>query len=449
MILGCDIGGFGTKAVALDAGEFRMVVPGSGFLLFPTAVDLADHSVGVDPYLRHRVSPDEANVSKHRLDLLCGSDCGRIGSPLASLVEQILGAAGGSCTGLALTGTSALLALLRAGTIDEICRRHSLPVFLVEPQLAISQVVNQKCRTLVTGSFGYSGIEVSAYDTNEIGARPNYSAAFGDTGESFRDRLSKRLAHQVIEKSGRDPFDLLSTAIQLAAGVDNAIFSLSSTSQSHFAFYVDDSTVEVRRADLRELWLSANDKSLALVEQAREEIRTEQPGPYLHVYWGEGTLCVDPADLSPKGSQSEVQWLPLEALAAGAAAVGEMSKNVSSRPQVIDSDKLLTALDRDVKSSSTLCYQSDKTSLEFKLDTAGGTLGRLPDVRYVVPDTDEFNQVSGRHVTIAVLNGSVAVSDCQSRFGTFVDGQRIEKPVVVPSGGRVRLGPQGPEFRIV
>ena len=67
------------------------------------------------------------------------------------------------------------------------------------------------------------------------------------------------------------------------------------------------------------------------------------------------------------------------------------------------------------------------------------TIGRSPanDVRLVDPS------ISRRHARISVAaDGSALLQDVGSSYGTWVDGRRVESPVTVRPGARIRLGDQ-------
>lgn len=49
-------------------------------------------------------------------------------------------------------------------------------------------------------------------------------------------------------------------------------------------------------------------------------------------------------------------------------------------------------------------------------------------------------RVSWRHARLTPAAGGVLVEDLGSRNGTFVDGERIEQPTTIPSGGRIHVG---------
>src|SRR5229473_2590661 len=62
---------------------------------------------------------------------------------------------------------------------------------------------------------------------------------------------------------------------------------------------------------------------------------------------------------------------------------------------------------------------------------------------------DQFPMVSRRHAEFRLSEGRCLVVDANSRFGTFVNGQRISEPVEVRVGAHVQLGAGGPILRVV
>ncbi len=73
---------------------------------------------------------------------------------------------------------------------------------------------------------------------------------------------------------------------------------------------------------------------------------------------------------------------------------------------------------------------------EVPLDRAEFTVGRSSECELHVDD----DGVSRRHATFHVKGEKVLVEDLESRNGTFVEGERIERRALRP-GDRVRLGP--------
>src|SRR5260370_831703 len=73
---------------------------------------------------------------------------------------------------------------------------------------------------------------------------------------------------------------------------------------------------------------------------------------------------------------------------------------------------------------------------EVPLDRAECVVGRSKDCDLPVED----DGVSREHAAFHIQGARVTVEDLDSRNGTFVEGERIEKRALKP-GDRVRLGP--------
>src|SRR5258707_13201965 len=72
---------------------------------------------------------------------------------------------------------------------------------------------------------------------------------------------------------------------------------------------------------------------------------------------------------------------------------------------------------------------------------------RRPPRSTLFPYTTLFR--SRKHAEFQLSQGRYLVADANSRFGTFVNGQRITEPVEVRVGSRVQLGTGGPILRVV
>jgi pSer/pThr/pTyr-binding forkhead associated (FHA) protein len=76
-------------------------------------------------------------------------------------------------------------------------------------------------------------------------------------------------------------------------------------------------------------------------------------------------------------------------------------------------------------------------------------IGRDPIACHIVFDQAEWPMVSRRHAEFRQREGSCLIVDTGSRFGTFVDGQRVTDPSEIQAGARVQFGPGGPMMRIL
>jgi ABC-type multidrug transport system ATPase subunit len=76
-------------------------------------------------------------------------------------------------------------------------------------------------------------------------------------------------------------------------------------------------------------------------------------------------------------------------------------------------------------------------------------IGRDPIESHLVFDQSEWPMVSRRHAEFRLRDGRCLIADTSSKFGTFVDGQRVEEPREVRVGTRVQFGAAGPAVRVV
>ena len=76
-------------------------------------------------------------------------------------------------------------------------------------------------------------------------------------------------------------------------------------------------------------------------------------------------------------------------------------------------------------------------------------VGRDPAVCHYYVSQDQWPMVSRKHAEFRLGEGRCLVADTNSRFGTFVEGQRVDAPVEVRVGSHVQLGGGGPILRVV
>jgi pSer/pThr/pTyr-binding forkhead associated (FHA) protein len=76
-------------------------------------------------------------------------------------------------------------------------------------------------------------------------------------------------------------------------------------------------------------------------------------------------------------------------------------------------------------------------------------IGRDPIACHIVYDQSEWPMVSRRHAEFRQRDGRCLIADTNSRFGTFIDGERVGDPSEVRVGARVQLGPGGPLLRVI
>src|SRR5436853_2944809 len=76
-------------------------------------------------------------------------------------------------------------------------------------------------------------------------------------------------------------------------------------------------------------------------------------------------------------------------------------------------------------------------------------VGRDPAVCHYFFAQEQWPMVSRKHADLQLSEGRCLVSDTNSRFGTFVNGQKITTPVEVRVGSTIQLGAGGPILRVV
>ncbi|HEV8140764.1 MAG TPA: FHA domain-containing protein [Pyrinomonadaceae bacterium] len=76
-------------------------------------------------------------------------------------------------------------------------------------------------------------------------------------------------------------------------------------------------------------------------------------------------------------------------------------------------------------------------------------VGRDPAACHFFFEQNKWPMVSRKHAEFRLADGHWIVADASSRFGTFVNGQKITGPVEVRVGSHVQLGPDGPILRVI
>lgn len=71
------------------------------------------------------------------------------------------------------------------------------------------------------------------------------------------------------------------------------------------------------------------------------------------------------------------------------------------------------------------------------------TIGRLPDNNVVL----DSEYVSGNHARIYLKNNAYVLKDAGSTNGTFLNGVKIDKPVVIKNGDIIGIG--GITFKVI
>src|SRR2546422_3926207 len=76
-------------------------------------------------------------------------------------------------------------------------------------------------------------------------------------------------------------------------------------------------------------------------------------------------------------------------------------------------------------------------------------VGRDPAVCHFFFSQEKWPMVSRRHAEFRFVDGRCVVVDAKSRFGTYVNGEKIGGPVEVRVGSHIQLGADGPILRVV
>src|SRR2546423_12018431 len=85
----------------------------------------------------------------------------------------------------------------------------------------------------------------------------------------------------------------------------------------------------------------------------------------------------------------------------------------------------------------------------FTFDEATIKVGRDPLACLIVFDQAEWPMVSRQHAEFRCTDRHLLLADTNSRFGTFLNGQRIEEPTEVQAGQLAQFGLNGPVIRVV
>lgn len=83
-----------------------------------------------------------------------------------------------------------------------------------------------------------------------------------------------------------------------------------------------------------------------------------------------------------------------------------------------------------------LRYSEQGVEKTHKLRQGLTLVGRLPTSDLVLADPS----VSRHHASLSVVDAECRLQDANSRFGTFINGERVTGEVAVPPGARIKLG---------
>ncbi len=100
--------------------------------------------------------------------------------------------------------------------------------------------------------------------------------------------------------------------------------------------------------------------------------------------------------------------------------------------------KIILAEDRQGQLQGERAFTSDRI-----------IVGRDPAVCHYFVSQEQWPMVSRKHAEFKLDEGRCTVADANSRFGTFINGQKISAAVEVRAGANIQLGPGGPILRVV
>lgn len=76
-------------------------------------------------------------------------------------------------------------------------------------------------------------------------------------------------------------------------------------------------------------------------------------------------------------------------------------------------------------------------------------IGRDPNICQIAFDFDRYPMVSRHHAELQQQNSGLVLIDCESSYGTYVNGERIDKPTTVEVGALLQLGASGPIIKVL
>src|SRR5580765_2058307 len=75
-------------------------------------------------------------------------------------------------------------------------------------------------------------------------------------------------------------------------------------------------------------------------------------------------------------------------------------------------------------------------------------VGRDPAVCHYFFSQEQWPMVSRKHAEFRLGEGRCTVRDANSRFGTFLNGEKISAPVEIRVGDHIQVGAGGPILRV-
>jgi DNA-binding winged helix-turn-helix (wHTH) protein len=91
------------------------------------------------------------------------------------------------------------------------------------------------------------------------------------------------------------------------------------------------------------------------------------------------------------------------------------------------------------------CYRLFLESREVELAEGENLIGRDDDTTVWIDHTS----VSRHHARICVAGERVTIEDLESKNGTFLRGERIERPLLLSDGDTIRIGRVSMTFRVL
>lgn len=114
---------------------------------------------------------------------------------------------------------------------------------------------------------------------------------------------------------------------------------------------------------------------------------------------------------------------------------------VFSSPSVATNTETTKAA--EPKATKLVVTAGERIGTEIALSGRQLTIGRAGDSDLIVDD----EYASTHHAKLVFINGDWLVQDLDSTNGTFLDGQKVATPLVVPMNTQVRVGQTTFELR--
>lgn len=164
------------------------------------------------------------------------------------------------------------------------------------------------------------------------------------------------------------------------------------------------------------------------------------------------TLAQLTTDLGADRTQLEERLTKLEELGLIVSAQDEPEHPFAPKtaPIPVQEDAEVTRVERDVIRRNTLAPKTvekkntlvgsltpdDRPESVYPLFDAECVIGRAPDCAVSIAD----GSISSRHARVVRTAEGFSIEDLQSRNGTFVNGEKVDKPRLLADGDVVRIG---------